>query len=394
MLVPIGNQLTEYFMELFGRTIATKSSITLTEQVADILLEAIHAGEWRVGDRLPSISTLAADSGVGRRPIQIAMERLAERGYLRQIRSKGTFLASLTPRQDAPSRTVGLLVDRMDEQGGDFIATAFRRELQHRVMEVCEAQNLRVRVVYLEEGQATADINRIGTGPFSDDVHGILSLYPFSRPHYSHLQPGRLPLVFLGRVLDDSLPLVTGDTWQATYELTRQAIDHGHRDIVFFSKHHTRPGDQAVEHSMYGHLAAYRGYAAAMHEVGLPINENAIEESQHIHYSDLAGLRQFIERYAAATAMIVQDGMAATNLAAVAGMFDRQVPRDLSILSREAGMLGPDKQLTHATYDDNQLVELGLKLLDELADTGTCFTSRIQTTPVAIRGDSLARLSK
>jgi len=82
-------------MELFGQLIVPSNNPTLAEQVYDILCEEIHAGRWKIGERLPSITALAEQSGLSRMPIQRAFENLRKEGYVTQKRRVGTFLTSL-----------------------------------------------------------------------------------------------------------------------------------------------------------------------------------------------------------------------------------------------------------------------------------------------------------
>lgn len=51
-------------------------------EVADDLRRRVRAGEWAVGERLPSRAQLAEEYGVGRNVTQRAMERLIIEGIL------------------------------------------------------------------------------------------------------------------------------------------------------------------------------------------------------------------------------------------------------------------------------------------------------------------------
>jgi GntR family transcriptional regulator len=61
-------------------------------QVADALRARIKAGEWAVGDKLPSRARFAEDYGVGQSVAQRAMERLIIEGLLEGRSGSGTYV--------------------------------------------------------------------------------------------------------------------------------------------------------------------------------------------------------------------------------------------------------------------------------------------------------------
>jgi GntR family transcriptional regulator len=62
-------------------------------QVADHVAGRIERGELRSGDRLPPERELATDYGVSYDTIRRAAEVLRERGLIRTVHGKGTFVA-------------------------------------------------------------------------------------------------------------------------------------------------------------------------------------------------------------------------------------------------------------------------------------------------------------
>jgi GntR family transcriptional regulator, transcriptional repressor for pyruvate dehydrogenase complex len=72
--------------------------------IAETIKARIVSGEWTVGQRLPSITQLAQDFGVGTGSIREALKALATLGVLRVEHGRGTFVAALPPPQDDPYR--------------------------------------------------------------------------------------------------------------------------------------------------------------------------------------------------------------------------------------------------------------------------------------------------
>ncbi|GAA4668021.1 FadR/GntR family transcriptional regulator [Gordonia humi] len=77
----------------------------LADQAAQLLLDRIRAGEWRLGAKLPGETTLAPQLGVGRSTVREAIRQLAGRGVLTTRQGAGVFVAAL----DAPTDRVALM---------------------------------------------------------------------------------------------------------------------------------------------------------------------------------------------------------------------------------------------------------------------------------------------
>ncbi|MBA0049731.1 FadR family transcriptional regulator [Streptomyces sp. AJS327] len=67
----------------------------LADQAAELLLERVTSGEWKLGERLPGETTLAPQLGVGRSTVREAIRQLAGRGVLASRQGSGVFVTSL-----------------------------------------------------------------------------------------------------------------------------------------------------------------------------------------------------------------------------------------------------------------------------------------------------------
>lgn len=70
---------------------------SLSDQVRNLLMEALTSGRLRPGDRVNE-AELARDLGISRNPIREAISGLAQRGFLVASRGRGHFLRRFTPR--------------------------------------------------------------------------------------------------------------------------------------------------------------------------------------------------------------------------------------------------------------------------------------------------------
>jgi len=76
-------------------------------QIADQVRERILRGEWRAGERIPSIRELAVELGVNPNTVTKSYQKLLERELISTRRGRGYFVS-----EDAPARA---LQDMKDE---------------------------------------------------------------------------------------------------------------------------------------------------------------------------------------------------------------------------------------------------------------------------------------
>jgi len=76
----------------------------LVDQVAKRLYAEVSAGNWSVGQRLPSETVLAGQLGVGRSTLREAIRSLVGSGMLESRQGSGVYVVSLHPVDDIESR--------------------------------------------------------------------------------------------------------------------------------------------------------------------------------------------------------------------------------------------------------------------------------------------------
>ncbi|MFJ9623751.1 GntR family transcriptional regulator [Streptomyces sp. NPDC101181] len=90
-------------------------------QVADALRARLRAGEWKVGDKLPSRARFAEEYGVGQSVAQRAVERLIAEGILEGRAGSGTYVRRARERRR-------MLRSRLRELRGDSPFRAHMRD--------------------------------------------------------------------------------------------------------------------------------------------------------------------------------------------------------------------------------------------------------------------------
>lgn len=370
---------------LFGHPIKPTFRLTLAEQVYDALCREIHAGRWRVGDRLPGTSALAELSGLSHNVVQRALEALREDGYVRMEKRRGTFLRATLPQGTAPRGVVGIAMTLREEVGSSQYDYVYLSRI-HAIIQAATERAYTTEVVSLDE---EADWERIDApdGPFGRRVVGIFCLHAFPRPLPPPPEEGRIPMVFLEPPPGLCRPAVYHDGFLAAYLATRAALRAGHERIALYC---------GPPHPHNGIDISIRGHRAAMKEYGAPVDEDALRASLAHSGRDLSEMRQFLERSSGASAVISATSATGRRLVSVCDVLGIRIPHDLSIVSQaSAPMRGNDSSLVLAgpKADPTRSIEEAFDVLDRtISGQGTARTE-ILLQPDFIEGDSLERNS-
>ncbi|MGW7538674.1 FadR/GntR family transcriptional regulator [Amycolatopsis sp. NPDC054798] len=114
--------------------LATTRRAGLVDQVIDQLREAVTAGEWLIGHRIPTEPELSAQLGVGRNTVREAVRALAHTGILEVRQGDGTYVRATSEVSGAIRRLCGtelrevLHVRRLLEVEGARLAATARTE--------------------------------------------------------------------------------------------------------------------------------------------------------------------------------------------------------------------------------------------------------------------------
>ena len=87
-------------------------------QIADEIRERVVEGDWRAGERVPSIRELAVDLGVNPNTVTKSYQRLMDRGIISSRRGLGYFVS-----EDARERA-------LEEMKGEFLRDELPRILR------------------------------------------------------------------------------------------------------------------------------------------------------------------------------------------------------------------------------------------------------------------------
>lgn len=84
-------------MSAFTRAVRPVSSVTLSEQVANQIVDMITAGQWQPRQKLPSEADLCEAFSVGRSTLREALKSLAFAGFVRMKAGEGSYVSDRPP---------------------------------------------------------------------------------------------------------------------------------------------------------------------------------------------------------------------------------------------------------------------------------------------------------
>jgi len=366
---------------LFDHPITRSSQISLADQIRDILCEEIHAGRWKIGEKLPSMMVLANQCGVSRMPVQQAIERLGKEGYLRQENRSGIFLASQMPEGREPLGTIGiiLLSDPQNEKEMEFLA--FEQLLLHRFIKKAEQQNYQTKVVYVAASQKWDELSR-KDGIFGEGVKGIISLIPFPRREEGALEADQIPMVFWCEPDHRCAPCVISDYEAAFYRLTLRTIQEGHRNVAIFPCPVLTP---------YVRGCFLRGYRRAVAEQGIESREELMEKAATVGLRDTAGLLSLLRELSDATALVCMSLHRAEQVIGGLAVLGKRIPEDISVVGTnpEEGMSN-GQELSGVGFSWDREIDMCMHLLRDQMIHRQWNISTLMITPYMVEGDTLA----
>jgi len=234
-------------------------------KIVQQLREAIAAGKYAEGERIPSETQLSRTSGASRLTVARALRELERDGIIERRAGSGTYV------KDAPSmrgRTFGLLIPELGDteifepicQGMARASRATHDELlwgaATRDVESHEQQALQLAEYY---------INKDVAGVFFAPLEYTEHQQEVNQRILEDFQRARIPVVLLDRDVfaypkRSNCDLVGIDNRRAGHLVTDHLIKQGAKRIVFFSWPNSA-------HTVKLRLA---GYGEAVRECGLP----------------------------------------------------------------------------------------------------------------------------
>lgn len=368
--------------KLLGHPITRSSQINLADQIHDILCEEIHAGRWDIGEKLPSMMTLANQAQCSRMPVQQAIEQLGREGYVRQENRSGIYLKSTAPKGQ-PLGVMGIVLKANPKTEREMEHLGYQQMLVHRFMKFAAEHNYQTRVVYAADDQDWSELNRVG-GLFDESVKGIVSLVPFARGDMSGLDADRIPLVFWCEPDHCCAPCVASDYEMAFYQLTNNLIRAGHKEIATFAW----PGYSAELNRTF-----FRGYRRAMSRSGLQVREDLFLESIEVGKRDTLACQTFLSTHSEITAYACVCTERGDQVAQSLVSTGVSIPEQVSVVcaSPDQTALTLGKKMSGVGYSPEREIEVCYDLLRQQNLTREWSVGTVLLSPFEVPGDTIAK---
>lgn len=274
-----------------------ENPLPLYFQVYKSLLERIQQGEFPPGSFLPPERQLTEDYGVSRITAIKALDELAKGHYVKRQQGRGTVVTTPEERSSAEvsqeqRRSIAFICHTLDHPYLFQILMGIARTASRH------HYNLQVISSYDVGNEEEHHIKEA----LARNVAGII-VYPHHGYHnaslYRDLQQQHFPLVMVDRYYPQiDTDRVVFDDEVASYQLTNQLLQRGRQRIAVISYFE-------VEATSINYRLS--GYRQALHEQGLPYEDNLIwldvypdfERSDELPQDILASerLRKYLARY-------------------------------------------------------------------------------------------------
>ena len=320
-------------------------------QIADSMCEAVLAGKYAAGERIPSVREWSASIGVN--PNTVA----------RSMVMKSTKL-------------LGLILTGINNP--------FMSELSYHIDRQARARGY--NIILCNSSRDIEQERELFELMIGRQVDGVI-LLPAGPESYESLQPffSRLPTVFVGENLRDAQEsYVSVDNFRGTYMGVEYLYKLGHRDILYFGK---RQGSTT-------HQLRSDGYAAACQDLGLtPQYCNNTFSNTSIKYGyQLA--KQLLVQERKFTAIFASTDTNALGIMQAAEEMGLRIPQDFSLLGfdniRDSGL--PRIELTTIEQPMKMLASVAVHtLLEKVQNELAGYTHRI-LTPTLIERSSCRQI--
>jgi DNA-binding LacI/PurR family transcriptional regulator len=216
--------------------------------IADELKKEIERKTYPPGSRIPHTLDLAKAFKVSQMTIARAVQMLARDGFVRRIKSKGTFVQEVKKKSgfsSRPDRRIGFL---FHGHLTDLINTHFMNQAYAGAEGVCRRAGKSL-IPLPDEGKPAEDYFR---DLDASQVGGMLIYSMYSAPLYRNVKAGKTPAVCLD-FIDYSLPVdqVTTDHLKAGALTMQKLHELKHQQIIFFGNYLKSRQQNDVDHEYW-----------------------------------------------------------------------------------------------------------------------------------------------
>ncbi len=306
--------------KLFGHTIDVRSTLSVIEQVTDILRTEIKNGRWNTGDRLPTTAELSEATGIGATTISKALSALADEGQIDRQVGRGSFVLAT----DMLRKRTGMIAV---VPGGSWSpgysidpSWPFVHFLIERIDFELAQCGYKSQLLHRHDFQ-----DQTSNGREMQKFDGLINIGAISSEFVQQMQHLRMPLVCLGTTdTPPGVPYVAADDRNEMWMAVDRLMESRHRKIGLVS---TFPGQ------MNRQVRLRRdAFLAACGHAGVNVREEWIVNFNYNATGQIALMRDYLAREDRPTAVVCAYMPAAKAVYEAADLLGMSIPRDLSVI--------------------------------------------------------------
>ncbi len=234
------------------------------QEIAGTLRKQIKNNAYLESEKLPTEQALCLEFGVSRQTIRHALSVLVQEGLIERLQGSGSRIRNLSQPLPPPQRSIAVITTYIS----DYIFPSILREV-----ETVLSRNNCTTMLYATQNQVVNERHVLKGLLGLPKLDGILvegTKTALPNPNldlYRKLMDRKIPLIFLNgnyRELNGAIS-VLDDNYNGGYQLVKYLVAKGHTHIAGMFKSDDIQGHQR-----------YAGYAAALLDVGLPMEDKQL----------------------------------------------------------------------------------------------------------------------
>ncbi len=327
---------------------------------------------FKINDKFLSETELGEKFNVSRQTVRRALDVLEDQGLITRVQGSGTYISGLKQRSfvktGGRSMTVGIISTYLDNYIFPSIVRGVENVLSKGgyAVQLSSTNNL----VGMESRSLQFMLERQVDGLIIVPTRSALPCANLDLYH-TIMQSG-IPIVFIDSYYSElSVPFVALDDVAAGYMATQHLLSKGHRNISGIFSHINRQG----------HLR-YLGYAKALIEYGIPIQEERIFWYSKETLNQVLNGSSFMESLNTSTAAMCFNDHLALTLIDHLRQIGKNVPEDLSVIGIDNSELAKISSLTSIEHPSEELgqaaASLLLSIINGVEGTGVLFPPKLQ----------------
>jgi DNA-binding LacI/PurR family transcriptional regulator len=294
------------------------SPTTVRQQLRDLLVRQVNAGEYRQGKRFPSERVLAKKYGVSRTSVRETIAQLLSEGILMRSAGHGTFVAERVPAaspEPTRSRQVGVWINSAIFT---FVQPGYSRILT-AAGDACRDREYRLQFHSVDEISPSLDTIFAGT----EDLAGNLVIGGLNRLVLQRLRELPSPMQVVDLLLPDrEVSSVRIDYASGTRQAIEQLKAMGHETIGFIG---------------FPESEKYEAYWQSLEECGLTYHPRFVQllSVSSLIPGMMAGyqsMQKLIAGQRLPTAVLVTNDYVALGAMEALGIAGIRVPEEISVV--------------------------------------------------------------